>query len=88
MKIKSDFVCHSMGDEHVVVAVGARTQEFRGMIRLNGTGAFLWPYMQQDFTLDQLTQALVSEYDVAEAEARKTAAAFLKTLMDAGVLET
>ena len=88
MKIKSGFVLHKVGGEHVVVPVGKRTKEFSGMIRLNETGAFLWSHMEGSFTLDSLTGALVAHYDVSEETAAATVARFIENMRSANLLES
>ena len=87
MKIKSGFVLHKVGGEHVVVPVGKRTKEFSGMIRLNDTGAFLWQHMEGTFTADSLTASLLSHYDVPEETAATTVARFIENMRRANLLE-
>ncbi len=87
MKLKSGFILHAVGGEHIVVPVGARTKDFRGMIRLNGTGAFLWEHMKEEFTPESAVGALLSEYDVTEDVATTAVNNFLATLREADLLE-
>ncbi len=87
MKLKSGFILHSVGGERVVVPVGARTKDFKGMIRLNGTAAFLWEHMQQDFTKESVVAALLEQYDVTEELASSTVDTFIATLRDANLLD-
>ncbi len=87
MKIKSGFVLHSMGNEHVVVAVEERSKEFRGMIRLNATGAFLWEKLQTECSAHSLAEALMAKYEIAEELAQKAVASFLEQLSAANVIE-
>ncbi len=87
MKIKSGFILHAVGGEHVVVPVGARTQDFKGMIRLNATGAFLWEHMQEDFTREAVVSALLDAYDVAEPVASDAVERFIASLQEADLLE-
>ena len=42
MKIKDGFIVNKVGSQHVVVPVGETSMERHCMVRLNGTGAFLW----------------------------------------------
>ncbi len=88
MKIKSGFVCHSIGNEHVVVAIEERTTEFCGMIRLNATGAFLWEQLQKESTEEALINALMTEYGITAELAKEAVISFVKTLSDAGVMES
>ncbi len=87
MKIKSDYILHSMGNEFVVVAVGERTEEFRGMIRLNATGAFLWERMQSECDEKTLAEALMAEYGITKKLAGEAVASFAAQLSAAKVLE-
>ncbi len=87
MKIKSDFLLHNTGDEYIVVAVGERTQEFCGMIRLNETGAFLWQQLAEENTKESLVEALLREYEVLEDVAWEAVNKFTKQLLEANLLE-
>ncbi len=87
MKIKSGFVIHSVGDEHIVVPVGERTRNFHGIVRLNNSGQYLWEIMKDEFTVQTLVSALLEKYDVTAETAEKTATAFIKELEDGGLLE-
>ncbi len=87
MKIKSGFVLHSMGSENVVVAVEERTAEFRGMIRLNDTGAFIWKCLEKGCTEAALIASLAREYGISEGTAKEAVASFLAQISAADVLE-
>lgn len=87
MKIKSGFLLHTVGNEHVVVAVGERTAAFHGMIRLNASGVFLWERLQSDTTEDALVAALCEHYDVSAETAREAVRTFAAQLAAADVLE-
>ncbi len=87
MKIKSGFILHSMGNEHIVVAVEERTEEFRGMIRLNSTGAFLWKRMENQCTEQDLIDGLLEEYAVDRETAQIAVRSFVEQLCSAGVME-
>lgn len=87
MKIKDGFVVNKVGSQHVVVPVGQASVERHCMIRLNGTGAFLWNQLSADATEEALVQALLAEYAVDEETARADVAAFLGKLRDADLLD-
>ena len=88
MKIKSGFVLEKVGGAYLAVAVGSRTKDFNGLVRMNGTGAFLWGLLaDEDMTSEELLEKVLSEYEVAEEQARGDIAAFEKTLRDNGILE-
>ena len=87
MKSKERFVLKTIGDNHIVVPLGAQAVDFRCMITLNATGAFLWEKLSEEQTAQTLTKALLDEYDVDEATAQRDVDAFLKNLRENALLE-
>lgn len=87
MKIKSGFVLKDVGDNHIVVPVGAQTVDFRCMITLNETGAFLWKLLENEQTEESLLAALLKDYDVDKERAAADVAVFLNNLRDSALLE-
>ncbi len=84
MKLKNGFVLRQIGGSYVVVAVGLQTLDFKGMIRLNETGAFLWENLSADeCTKEDLVAALTAEYEVDDATASKDVDMFVQSLKDA-----
>lgn len=87
MKIKENFVLRELCGTYVVVAVGEQTLNFKGLIKLNETGAFLWQKMaEEDTTQDALLQAMLAEYDVAEDVAKTDIEEFINLLKEADLL--
>ena len=87
MKTKKGFMLRSVADTHIVVPIGQASVDFNGLITLNETGAFLWEHLAEGCSYYELLNALLSEYDVAEDEARKGIDSFLETARNAGVIE-
>lgn len=86
MKIKDGFVLRNICDEYIVVAVGRQTLDFKGLIKLNESGAFLWEQLKSDRTEEELLAALTAEYTVDEATAQADIAAFVSSLKEADLL--
>lgn len=84
MKIKKGFVVRNVGGECVVVPVGEMSKNFHGMINLNATGEFLWNFFLTEHTVDEGVSALLNEYDVEEAIARKDVERFAEILIKNG----
>ena len=42
MKLRKDYVMQQLMDEYLVIPVGEAGREFRGTIRMNETGKFIW----------------------------------------------
>lgn len=87
MKTKEGFMLRRLGEQYVVVALGKAAEDFRGIIRLNQSGAFLWERLTEGSTLEELAKALEERYGVSEESAAEDAAEFLATLRGVGLLE-
>ena len=68
MKIKDNFVLRQVAGSYVVVAVGAASVDFNGMLMLNESGALLWHTLERGADRAALVAALTSEYEVDEAQ--------------------
>ncbi len=86
MKIKKGFVIRSVGGENIVVPIGEMSKQFHGMINLNATGAFLWQFFSEEHTVEEGVAALLMEYEVDEAVARRDVEQFVSTLQANGFM--
>ena len=88
MRLKSGFVLEKVGGSYLAVAVGDRAEEFKVLIKLNSTGAFLWNIISDsDVTVSDLADQLLSAYDVSPEIAERDVKGFLKVLSDGGLLD-
>ena len=89
MKIKDGFVLEEIGGEYLAVAVGSRAGDFNGMVRLNGTGAFLWNLLnEKNLTRDELVDEVVKAYEgVTAKDVLPGVVAFEEKLRSAGIIE-
>ena len=87
MKIKKGFVVRKIAGEDVVVALGAASKQFNGIIKLNDTGRFLWDKIVEGCDEDGLVDVIVAEYSVDKETAARDIKVFIDTLKGAGVLE-
>ncbi len=88
MKAKTGFNLRNVCGEQVIVAEGRENIDFSNIISMNETSAYLWNAIQdKDFTVDDLVELLMQEYDVDEQTARKDAQALAKQWLEAGICE-
>ena len=87
MKIRNGFMLRKVGGQNVVVAVGAASRDFNGIIKLNETGAFLWELLKSERTPKELTEALLAEYDIDRETAAADVEAFADRLSRAELLD-
>ena len=87
MKLKDGFMLKKISDDYMLVPVGTRSIEFKAVMHLNDTGAFLYEKLENGTDETGLVEALLSEYDVDRETAQKDVQNFIKNLIDAGVAE-
>lgn len=89
MRIKKGFVLREVCGENVVMGEGLKAIDFRKMLALNKSAAWLWKEVQAqgDFTVESLTARLCEEYDVTAEKARSSVNAFIEELDKEGVIE-
>ena len=88
MQIKSDFTIQQVGSAYVAVAVGETSKTFHAMIKLNETGAFLWKKLaENDLTEEELTAALLEEYDVEPEIAARDVHRIVELLRENGIFQ-
>ncbi len=87
MRIHSDFTIQKVGASYVAVPVGETSKTFHGMVRLNGTGAFVWKLMaERDCTEEELVEALLQTYEVDRATAEADIRRVIGILEENGIL--
>ncbi len=87
MKLKKDLILREMAGMWVVVAVGAASVDFGGMLTLNESGMLLWKALEQGADHAGLVKTLTDEYEVDDATASADVDRFLTTIREAGCLE-
>lgn len=87
IKIKDGFMLREVAGSYAVVPVGKASLQFKGMITLNETGAFLWKNLAEGIEKEELLKKMLAEYDVLESEASKHINQFIEKLEKSGILE-
>jgi hypothetical protein len=87
MKIKNDFLLRNIAESHIVVPVGERVIDFKGMMTLNETGCFLWNCLKDGIDYQALLTKILDEYEVDEETAKNDLDEFLQAARASGVLE-
>jgi hypothetical protein len=87
MKIKDGYLLREIADCCIVVPIGERVIDFKGMMTLNETGAFLWKNLSNDISHEQLLQNFIEEYEVDKETAKTDLHDFLCVARKNGVLD-
>ena len=61
MKLKSCFITHDTGDEHITVSSGGVS--FNGLIRSNKTAGFIVECLKEETTEDAIIEKMLEKYD-------------------------
>lgn len=88
MKIKDGFVLREVAGQAIVIAVGAASKEFHGMINLNNTGKEIWQGVQAGMNEEEIAQALTEKYEVDLEKAQEDTRNIIRKMYEAGVIES
>ncbi|MBR6270961.1 MAG: PqqD family protein [Lachnospiraceae bacterium] len=86
MKFKNGIIITSVNNEKVLVDAGIEGESFRGIIRLNETGAFIAEKLFEETDEEALATALTEEYEVDIDTARRDVQAFIASLDDTHII--
>lgn len=87
MKIKNGFELREFCGEHLILASGRENIDFSKVINLNESAAEMWKAVEgKEFTLADMTKALLDVYEVDEATAQKDAANILQEWISLGIV--
>ena len=88
MKVKAHYMYKQLGNQHLVLPIGIDQVEFKGMLRLNETAAFMFQQLQsQDLTQEDLVRIVSEHYQVESAVVEEDVAQFLALLQDKQLLD-
>ena len=88
MKIKDGYILREVAGNNIVIPVGEERTQFNGVITLAGSGAFLWKAIENGTDTEEgLVDAVLSEYEIDEATAKKDVRSFIQAAMEKGLLE-
>lgn len=88
MKKKPGFVLRSVCGEQFLIAEGEENIDFSNLVSLNETSAFLWNAIdeEQEFTVDELADILLSKYEVSRDTAREDIESLCRKMIDASII--
>ena len=77
---KVDFAAKKVGEELVLVPVKSSVADMDEMFTLNDVASFIWEQLDDNATEKELTEKLVSEFDIDEQTASRDLKSFLSEL--------
>ena len=87
MHIIEGFAVRKLGREYILSSTKLNQVDFNKIVALNETAKFLWDNIstKESFTVEDLRDLLLSEYEVEESLALHDAEQFAKSLIESGV---
>ena len=85
-QIAEGFVHRKSADKDVLISVGNNVANFNGYILLNATAAFLWDYMTQPRSLEELTEYMLENFEVTRQQAHEDICAMINDFLSHGML--
>lgn len=87
MRIKEDLVVRKVGSKYMLLDLDAGQVDMASVITLNATAAYLFDALKgKDFTADDVSQLLRSEYQIENELAAIDAEKFIAMLADTNLL--
>ena len=88
MKLKGDFMLREVAGQSIVVPLGSSVVSVNGIITLTESAVVLWKKLEGGCeNADELTSALLNEYDVDRETAERSVEEFLIQLKEKDMIE-
>lgn len=88
MKKIEGFVMRRLGQDAMIVAESVDLVDFDRIVSLNNSAAYVWESLPDtDFTIQTITDLLLSRFDVEEEVARKDAEELANIWQKAGIVK-
>ncbi|MBO5099032.1 MAG: PqqD family protein, partial [Clostridia bacterium] len=86
MKIKEGFITKKVAGDVIVIPAEQALVDFKAIITLNETGAYLWELLKEDISKEKLLENMLKEYDADEKILSADIDEFLSVLEEKGLL--
>lgn len=86
MKIKKEFTLRNIGGESTLVPVGDTAESFKGLIKINDVGSYIWNNLEKVNTEEEIVSILVENCGLELNEAQKDVKDFLEYLKNVDIL--
>ena len=64
MKIKEGFLLREIAGTHIVVPIGERVIDFKGMMVLNSVSADVWSFLSEHRSYEEILEYILGLYEV------------------------
>lgn len=86
MKLKYNFLIQEVAGTYMAVAIGDGAENFKGMIKMNGTAKRVFELIQQGLSEKAIADTMLEEYDASESDIQKSIDAMVNQLKSQNLL--
>jgi len=86
MKLDDGFLIRNIAGEDVLVPVGSKVIDFKGLITISPVGGFIYRLLGEGKNESEIIDAVLEEYDVSRQTVENDMAEFLASLREKGIL--
>lgn len=86
MKIKDGFLIRDVAGQAVIIPDGKNNTDFKGMIKLNGTGKLIWESVANGEEEEAIALKLSEEYGITKEKALNDVQGFLCKMKEEGFI--
>lgn len=87
LKVSGEMLLREIAGEHILIPVGETALKLHGMISLSESGFLLWKKLEEECSEEELTEAVLEEYEVDRETAAADVQEFLNRLRELNLLE-
>lgn len=87
-KVVEGLVIKEINSQYYAVPIGKLTNHFKGLILLNATSIYLWPFLIQGSSISDLVNQLTHKFDVDALQAKKDIDVLISSLDSHKLLNT
>lgn len=87
MKINKELVKRNVAGDVLLIPVGKSVFDFNGLMILNETGSFLWDFLPNVESEEDLVRQLLEAYEVSEADAAADVREFIQKVRELGIID-
>ena len=86
MRLNPEFIEQKVGSSTMLIPIGKAAKEYRGIIQLNETAAFIVSCLKKNTSVEQICVRLGEEYNGTEADFKASTELTLQRLREAHAL--
>ena len=87
MRIKEGFLLREIAGTHIVVPVGERVIDFKGMMILNSLSADVWSFLSEHRSYEEVVEYILETYEVDRRTAESDLNDLIERMEASGVIE-